>query len=170
MYRFLNKLHKYLSSAPKSRSCSLVKKYFSLPKGKRKYPEEAHLLLPRRLKASSMDILENNQARINIWYRENMSGYVNTNMHMQYEVIRKGSVLCEGVKQIHNNLPFGPGSLNKTNFPNQLIIQFSLQEKENIEITCKKLIIESIGTYVVIARGLVKHEDFMERMQLLKAS
>jgi len=168
MYRFLNKLRKHLRSARASRSSSLVKKYFSLPKGKRNYPEEAHLLQPRRLKASSMDILENNQARINIWYRENYSGYVNPTMHLNYDIIRKGSVLCEGVKIIERNLPVGPGILNKKYFPYRLIIQFSLKEKENIQITCKKMIIESIGTYVVIARGLVRHEDFLERMQLLK--
>jgi len=168
MYQFLNKLCQYLTYKRKSRSSALIKKYFSLPKGIEYYPTEAHLLLPRRLKASSIDILENNKARINIWYRENFSGYVNPTIHMHYDVIRKGSILCEGVIQIERNRPVAAGILNKTFFPYKLKVQFPLKEKENIQITCKKLIIESIGTYVVIARGLVRHEDFLERMQQLK--
>jgi len=168
MYRFLNKLRKHLRYASTSSSSSFIKKYFSLPKGILQYPADAHLLLPWRLKASSIDILENNKARINIWYRENFSGYVNPTMHMQYDVIRKGSILCEGVFQIERNLPVAAGKLEKTYFPFKLSIQCPLKEKENLQISCKKMIIESIGTYVVVARGLVRHEDFLERMQLLK--
>lgn len=144
---------------------NMLTKNYDLLNSQKDYPKEAYLLRPEKIFATSYDKLNTDTIRINIGYQSNFSGYVNKYVRMNYEIIRKGSVLCRGVMSV-NELPYSSKSNIKTYFfSSTKIIIFPVQNEKSVEIKCKKIYIERIGSFVRHGDKLITHDEFLEMMK-----
>jgi hypothetical protein len=144
---------------------AMLRKNYDLLSNQTSFPSEASLLSPDKLFATSYVKLDNSTVRINIGYKSNFSGYVTKTVRMNYEIIRKGSVLCKEVSSIQE-LPFKHGSnIQKPLLSSTKTITFPVQKEKTVEIKCKKIFIEEIGTYVMHEGQLITHRQFLDKMQ-----
>lgn len=96
-------------------------------------------------------------------------GYVNMHLQMSYEVIRKGSILCTGVSSCQT-LPYKDEYRVINTFGNLFkIITMPVENTSCVQIRCRKLVVESIGNYVLHAGSMITHKEFLKMVSGMKA-
>ena len=124
------------------------------------YPENAHLVNPDKIFATSYDNLGNDKIRIHIGYKRTWSGWVTDTMRMNYNQIIKGSLICENIFEVEE-MPYEEKSKIEIPFLSKTKkITFPVHTRKSISIKCKKLFIEAIDIYVKQEDRLILDSEF----------
>ena len=129
------------------------------------YPENAHLVNPDKIFATSYENLGNDKIRILIGYKRTWSGWVTDTMRMNYNQIIKGSLLCENIFEVEEMPYEGKSKIEIPFLSKTKKITFSVQTEKSISIKCKKLYIESINIYVKQDDKLSLDSEFREKIR-----
>lgn len=129
------------------------------------YPENAHLVNPDKIFATSYENLGNDKIRIHIGYKRTWRGWVTDTMRMNYNQIIKGSLLCENIIEVEE-MPYEEKSKIEIPFLSKTKkITFPVQRTKSISIKCKRIYIEDIDIYVMQDDKMILDSDFREKIR-----
>lgn len=126
---------------------NMLSKFYNLKKTDANCPEKAYLLEPKKLFLTSYEILPNAIVKLNIGYSKNYSGYISERFRMNYRQYIFGTLYCEQVESINEANYNNEGIITKPLFSNIKTLNLPVQEKFNVVIRCKNIVVKDIDIY-----------------------
>lgn len=126
----------------------MLMKFYDLKKSGVNCPKNPYLLQPERLHLASYEALPDNIIKLNIGYSKNWSGFVTDKIRMNYQQYIFGTLFCEQVEYC-NKVDFNKNGTIKIPFLSKSkILNLPVLNTHNINIRCKKIIVQNIANYV----------------------
>jgi hypothetical protein len=126
---------------------NMLSKFYNLKKTDTNCPKKAYLLEPKKLFLTSYEILPNNIVKLNVGYSKNYSGYISDRFRMNYRQYIFGTLYCEQVESINEDNYNNEGIITKPLFSNIKTLNLPVQEKFNVVIRCKNIVVKDIDIY-----------------------
>lgn len=126
---------------------NMLSKFYNLKQTDTNCPEKGYLLEPKKMFLTSYEILPNNIVKLNVGYSKNYSGYISERFRMNYLQYVFGTLYCEQVESLNEAIYNNEGAITKPLFSIIKTINLPVQEKFNVVIRCKNIVVENIDIY-----------------------
>lgn len=126
----------------------MLLKYYDLKKSDANCPKNPYLLKPNRLHLDAYQVLTDNTVILKIRSCRNWSGFVSSNVRMNYNQYIFGELQCERVESIKEVNFNKKGTIKIPFFSKSKILNLPIKNINNVKIKCKKIKVNHIDIYV----------------------
>lgn len=145
---------------------NMLLKFYDLKKTDANCPKSPYLLQPDRLHLTSYEVLPNNKVKLNIGYMRTWSGYVSSVVRMNYDQYIIGTLYCEEVEFVKDDVFNKKGTIVKPFLSNSKILNLPIQNTHNVSIRCKSIRVKDIDIYVKDSDGkFILNEVYREKLR-----
>ncbi len=145
----------------------MLMKYYDLKKSDANCPKNSYLLEPEKLHLTSYEILPDNSVKLNVGYMRTWSGYVSSTVRMNYNQYIIGTLYCEQVEFVKDDVFNRKSSIKIPFFSKSKILNLPVQNSHNVSIRCKSIRVKDIDIYVKNDEGkFILDEIYREELRI----